>query len=315
MWAADRAPRRQSPQRTSRRIKESKKMLELTAAPVLEHRANLGEGAIWDHHKQLLYWVDINNNHVFVFDPKTNTNTTIDVHDRPGTIVPRSSGGMMIALPRGFASIDTTTGLVKYEREVPTKPNLRFNDGKCDPQGRFWAGTISNEGRPGGASLYRLDHDLSHRRMLEDVTNSNGIVWSHDSTTMYYIDTPTRRVDAFDFDAATGAISNRRPAIYVDPALGHPDGMTIDKDGMLWVALYGGGKVARFDPVSGQHIGTVHVPGARNITSVAFGDADLRTLYITTAAQGADLETHPRSGHLFAVKTPVSGVPAVGFKG
>jgi sugar lactone lactonase YvrE len=278
----------------------------------------LGEGAIWDAKRQVLYWVDIERCELHLFDPVSITDRAINVGQRVGTVVPRASGGVMLALDHGFASLDTRSERLEMLHDPETHlPNNRFNDGKCDPAGRFWAGTIALDERPGVGSLYRLDANLSVHKMLEGVTVSNGIVWTLDRSKMYYIDTPTRRVDVFDYDHASGSISNRRVAVRVPQEMGYPDGMTMDSEGMLWVALWQGGKVVRWDPRDGRLLQTVDVP-ASNVTSCAFGGAALDKLYITTAlitVSPRDLERQPLAGGLFRVDVGVTGLPAFEFAG
>ena len=223
----------------------------------------------------------------------------------------------MLAVQHGFAAFDPRTGRVEpWSNPEEHLPQNRFNDGKCDPAGRFWAGTLSLNRQPGAASLYCLDPDGGVRTMLRGLTNSNGIAWSLDRTAMYHIDTPTRRVTAYDYDVATGEIENPRTAIVVPPEAGKPDGMTIDAEGMLWIALWKGGCVGRWDPHSGA-IGDDCRP-ARQTTSCAFGGPGLRDLYITTARIGlseADLAGQPHAGGLFRARPGVAGVPAFEFAG
>ena len=224
----------------------------------------------------------------------------------------------MVAVHHGFASLDLETERMKIladpEQDVPEN---RFNDGKCDPAGRFWAGTLSLQGKRGTCNLWRLDADLSVHKMLEGVSVSNGIVWTADCTTMYYVDTPTRRVDRFDYNHGAGEITNRSVAVRIPDGLGLPDGMTIDSEGMLWVCLWQGGKVSRWDPVTGELLGTIDLP-ASNVTSCAFGGEDLDQLYITTARITIDeeqLKEQLLAGGLFRADVGVTGVPAFEFAG
>jgi len=224
----------------------------------------------------------------------------------------------MVALRRGLGSLDLATGNIEiFANPEADKPANRFNDGKCDPAGRFWAGTL---GPRGEAALYRLDVDHSLHTMVTGVSTSNGLVWSADAKLFYYIDTPTGRVDAFDYDLGTGNISNRRPAVVPDSALpGRPDGMTIDADGMLWVAFWGGAAVIRYDPKTGKMLEKAAVPGAKHSSSCAFGGKDLQTLFITSAKAGVkpdQLAEQPNAGHLFAVRIAnTRGVPALEYRG
>jgi sugar lactone lactonase YvrE len=289
-----------------------------SAELVLDAKAVLGEGAIWDAGCGVLYWVDIMGCSVHVYDPSTGQDRAIDVGQYVGTVVPRQSGGLMLGLHHGFASLDLETGQVEIvaDPEQHLSGN-RFNDGKCDPAGRFWAGTLALEGTPEVASLYRLDADLSVHKMLGEVSCSNGLVWTLDNQTMYYIDTLLRRVDAFDYDLNTGDISGRRTAFEVPSEMGFPDGSTLDSEGMLWVALWQGGGVSRWNPATGELLQVIKVP-APNVTSCAFGGPNLDRLYITTARIGMDKEAlgkHPLAGGLFQVDAGVTGMPAFGFAG
>ena len=224
----------------------------------------------------------------------------------------------MLALHHGFGSLDLDTERVEIvaspEQVVPAH---RFNDGKCDPAGRFWAGTLALDGTPEVASLYRLDADKSVHKMLGQVTCSNGIVWTLDNKTMYYIDTALRRVDVFDYDLESGDISGRRTAFAVPSEMGYPDGSTLDSEGMLWVALWQGGAVSRWNPGTGELLQVVKVP-APNVTSCAFGGLGLDRLYITTARNGMSEEAlaeYPLAGGLFCADVGVTGMPAFGFAG
>jgi len=284
----------------------------------VDAQAALGEGAIWHARRNVLYWVDIDAGEVHVYDPATGADRAIGVGQKVGTVVPRASGGVMVAVEEGFAHLDLDTGDLTLVCDPPEhNPALRFNDGKCDPAGRFWAGTITGRDNAGAAGLYCLFADRTTRRMLTGVTNSNGICWSLDATTMYYIDTATAQVSAFDYDAATGEIGNRRTVITVPGSIGHPDGMTIDAQGMLWIAHWGGWSVNRWDPVSGQHLESIPVP-ADHVSSCAFGGPELDTLYVTTARGGLgdeQLAEQPHAGGLFRVRMDVRGVPAFEFAG
>jgi sugar lactone lactonase YvrE len=284
------------------------------AEVLLETHCSLGEGAIWDDQAQQLYWVDIDGKTVFVYDPATGTNTPHVLPGRPGTVVKRASGGLAVAMEHAFAAFDPATGKVTTLAEPEKgREGFRMNDGKCDPAGRFWAGSL-----PKPSFLWRLDADHTAHQMLEDVACSNGIVWTRDRKTMLYIDTPTMKVDAFDYDDATGAIANRRAVVKIGPGVGAPDGCTIDAEDKLWIAMWGGGAVLRYDPVSGKQLEKIEIPGASHITSCAFGDQDLQTLYITCA--GGTNEKHrqefPNAGNLFKVRiSSTRGVPAAAYAG
>jgi sugar lactone lactonase YvrE len=290
----------------------------MLAELVLDAKATLGEGAIWHGREQRLYWVDITAGLLHAFTPADGSDRVFNVGQMVGAVVPRARGGVMLALHHGFAAFDLESGkLTPWSDPESDLPRNRFNDGKCDRAGRFWAGTISLDRDPGAASLYCLDSDGRVRTMVQGVTNSNGIAWSLDRTTMYYIDTPTRRVAAYDYDLASGQIGNSRTVITVPADAGKPDGMTVDAQGMLWIALWDGGGVSRWDPRTGARLDTVDVP-ARRVTSCAFGGPELDELYITTARIGlteADLVHQPKAGGLFRARPGVAGVSAFEFAG
>ena len=283
---------------------------------VLDARAELGEGAIW--YDDVLYWVDITPGKVCIYDPATNANREIGVGQMVGTVVPRARGGLALAVEEGFALLDPDTGeLTPLANPEAGIPGNRMNDGKCDPAGRFWAGTMNrNEDGPTGG-LYRMDADHTVHRKLENVSISNGIVWSGDGRTMYYIDTPTCAVAAFDYDPEHGEISNRRTAITVPESLGWPDGMTIDEEDHVWIAMWGGSAVTHWDPRTGKHLGSCEVP-ASQVTSCAFGGPTLDELYVTSARAGLNedqLGREPHAGGLFKARPGARGVPAFAFQG
>jgi len=289
-----------------------------TAELVYDAKAELGEGPIWHSPTQVLYWVNILQGQLHIFDPATGDDRKMVLGQPVGTVVPRKTGGVMVALQNGFASLDLGTAeLTIIHDPEPHLPGNRFNDGKCDPAGRFWAGTMPfNEGGPLG-SLYCMDIDHSVRRVLEGVAISNGLVWSHDRSTMHFIDSPTKVVAAFDYDESAGLISNRRVAINIPLGSGVPDGMAIDADGMVWVAHFGGSRVTRWNPTTGELLDTIGVP-ATQVTACAFGGPDLDQLYITTASFGLDadaLTQQPDAGGLFVASPGVKGVEAFEFAG
>ena len=289
---------------------------------VLDAKATLGEGAIWVAEYQRLFWVDIEGRRIFSYHPATGENHGWDVGQRVGTVVPRARGGLMLALHEGFAEFDPGTGRVTMRPRPPEfDPALaRFNDGKCDPNGRFWAGTMVFDKKQAGelpGKMYRLDHDGSIHVMWRGVGTSNGIAWSLDRRTLYYIDTALVRVDAFDYDDASGAVARRRPVITIPPGMGRPDGSTLDAEGMLWIAMWDGARVTRWDPDNGRLLQSISLPVAR-VTSCAFGGPELDTLYITSARLGltADqLIAQPLAGGLFKVGPGLRGLRAPAFQG
>ncbi len=266
--------------------------------------ALLGEGPVWDAHRQCICWVDILNGHIHEFTPTRNTYRQIQVNDMVGAVALRTNGHFIAALKSGLAFVNRDTGAVQmlHHPEVHL-PGNRFNDGKCDPAGRFWVGTMALSEEPGAGSLYMIEKDLSHSRKIEGVTISNGMAWSPDHKTFYYIDTPTMEVVAYDYDIRTGEIAGKRTAITIPENQGFPDGMTIDREGMLWIAHWDGWQVTRWDPGAGTQLLSLSLPVAR-VTSCTFGGADFQDLYITTARVGLteeQLAQQPLAGRLFVV--------------
>ena len=287
-----------------------------TAELVLNARASCGEGPIWADDR--LYWVDIPEGAVHVFDPRTGKNASTYTGEMVGTVVPRASGGVAVAAQQGFCGLDLDTGkLTVLNDPEADNPDTRFNDGKCDPAGRFWAGACPIDEESPIGTLYRLDADHTAHAQVRRLQIPNGIVWSLDNTTMYYIDTLTRRVDAFDYDHATGEAANRRVAFAIPESMGLPDGMSIDANGHLWIGMWGGYGVTHWNPETGEHLGKVEIPAAQ-VTACAFGGPDLDDLYITSARRGRtapELKNEPHAGGLFRAKVGVQGVPACAFAG
>ena len=279
--------------------------------------ADIGEGPVWDEIEGVLHWVDILAGVIHRFEPDTGRDTTISVGQPVGAVVPRAGGGLALAVRDGFALMDPSGTIRLVARVEEDLASNRMNDGKCDAEGRFWAGTTDEEdSRAGAGALYRLDTSLVVTRMLGGVTLSNGLDWSPDGSTMYHIDTPTHGVDAYDFDRSTGEILNRRRLIDVEPGQGSPDGMTVDADGYLWIALWDGGRLRRYSP-SGLLDRVISLPVSR-ITSCAFGGPDLEDLYVTSARRGLSwsiLQEQPLAGSLFRLRPGVRGLPPHRFRG
>ena len=284
---------------------------------VLDEVAQLGEGALWNHFNNTLLWIDIEGKKLHVFDPKTKQNQSIVLDQRIGTVVPINETEVLVALKDGIYQLNTQTEVLeKMAEPEPGRTDNRFNDGKCDPNGRFWVGTMSMNGRDNQGALYCVHPDFSVEKKIDSVSISNGIVWSLDKTKMYYIDTPTKKVVEYQYDNATGAISAPRDAIVIPDSLGFPDGSTLDAEGMLWIAMWNGHSLTRWNPQTGVLLQRLEVP-ALNVTSCAFGGENLDVLYITTAFLGMNENQqaqYPLAGQLFAVKPGVKGVSASFFK-
>lgn len=278
-------------------------------------RAHLGEGPVWDARTETLYWVDILEKRIYA-----NADVLLQADEFIGCVAPRQKGGLIFTKQSSFWMLDQTPStpasaqpnLIRALSHEPA--NNRFNDGKCDPRGRFLAGTMDlNESNPTG-SLYSLDRE-SITQLLGDITISNGLAWSPDYKTFYYIDTPTREVRAFDYDLGSGAIANPRRVIYVPESLGWPDGMTSDMQGNLWIAMWGGAKLTKWNPDTGELLENIPVP-ARNVSSCVFGGKHMNELYITSARKGLDqaaLDQYPLTGGVFRLQTEVEGMPTFAF--
>jgi sugar lactone lactonase YvrE len=294
----------------------------LRADLVLDARDELGEGPVWNAADGVLEWVDITGSRLQRFDPRTGRHTVRDLGMHIGAFAPRASGGHIVAVAAGFGVLDGDSDEVRVVAPViADDPDVRMNDGACDPRGRFWAGTMAYDLRAGGGMLYRLDADWSVHTVLTGVTCSNGLDWSDDGTTMYYVDSFAYSVDAFDYDDDTGAVHARRRVVEVpdDPAVPMgmvvPDGMCLDAEGCIWVAAHGSGEVRRFDG-RGNLLAVVDVD-APAVTSIAFGGDDLGDLYITSghAFAPGDPRERDSEGGLFRCRPGVRGRAATPFAG
>lgn len=290
-------------------------MAETTVQTVGNRVSQWGEGPIWwESH---LWYVDIEGKELVRLNPATGEETAWPVGERIGTVVPRRSGGVVYAGDMGISTFDPETGAKQNlaDPEPDKRPENRFNDGKCDPEGRFWAGTISLVKKTGNANLYMLDPAGQLHTKVTGVTNSNGLAWNAAADTFFYIDTPTKKIRAYDYDRATGEISGMR--VIIDTlALGltaSPDGMTIDAEDKLWVAFCHGGCVARLDPATGQCLTKVDLPAVET-TACAFGGPNLERLFVTTGLKKGGGE--PDGGKVFVIDgLGVQGVPAFAYAG
>lgn len=278
--------------------------------PVGQHLSIWGEGPLW-HQNRLLY-VDIEAYKILAYHPDTQEEKIWNVGERVGTVVPRAGGGLVWAGDSGFHFLDESTGLsTPVGDPEPELPENRFNDGKCDPAGRLWAGSICLKKQP-DAALYCLHTDLRIEKKFSPVTNSNGIVWTRDGATMYYIDTPSKKIRAFDFDVSSSAISNERVLWDTQEDPSSPDGMTIDSEDRLWIAFCHGAKVVCYDPATSSVVEQIDFP-ALETTACAFGGPELRDLYVTTGLKPGLAE--PLAGRLFVCRPGAQGVAAAAFAG
>lgn len=277
--------------------------------PIFELQTNLGEGPVWNPSNNELYWVDINTGRyhkAILPDGKVETFT---IGQRLGALALREQGGLVLAVENGFGFFEEQTQefTLLDNFEAYNTPEIRFNDGAVDPKGRFFAGTMDREERRPIGKLYRLNQDHTLQQLEENIYISNGMGWSLDHQTFFYIDTLTHCVAAYDYDLETGSITNRRVFIQFSKNE-YPDGMTIDSEGGFWIAFWGAAKIGHFD-AKGQRIEDIPVP-ALQPTSCCFGGPDMTTLFITSATRGLSeqqMQEMPLNGRLFMMETKVKG--------
>jgi sugar lactone lactonase YvrE len=280
----------------------------LEAEVAVPAQCELAEGPVWDVGRGLLRWVDILSGHVHTADPVTGAHTWFATGDQVGSVGLTRSGGLVLAVTDGFALAEADGGQLRRVGEFRTdRTAVRFNDGKPDPWGNFCAGTMAYADHGPPCSLYRLSPDGAVAEVVGDVGLSNGLDWSDDRTAFYYVDTSSGGVDLFDTDPDTGTLSDRRRFVTVG---GTPDGLTLDAEGCVWVAVWDSAEVQRYTP-DGRLDTVVRLP-VRQVTSAGFGGRDLDTLFITTAREdltAADLREQPHAGDVFACTPGVTGRP------
>ena len=283
----------------------------------LDIKASLGECPVWSVDEQALYWVDINAPSLNRFDPATGLNTAWPMPQSIGCFALRKQGGFVVALRDGIWLASRNGTLERKVADAPYDPaHHRFNDGRADAKGRFWAGSMNENRDASTAVLYRFDADTRLTPVVRNMTISNGLAFSPDGRTMYHADTPTLKVDAYDFDIDAGTIANRRVFARFTGATDRPDGGAVDSEGFYWSAFYRGGKVVRLSP-QGERVAEYAVP-AMCPTMCAFGGLDLKTLYVTSARQMREpdeLVRLPLSGGIFAMRVDAAGMPEPKFAG
>jgi sugar lactone lactonase YvrE len=276
----------------------------------------LGEGPFWDERSDELLRVDIARGLIHAWDPVSRRAARHELAGEVSAVLPRAQApGWVVAVGHRLLLRDGDGQRPLAAVEL-RRPDNRFNDCKCDPQGRVWAGTMSKRRAPGTAALYRLAAGGEIERAIAGTTISNGLAWSPAGDRMYFIDSTTQRIDVLDFDAASGDVADRRALVRVDPRDGLPDGMTVDAEGGLWVCLFGGGAVRRYSP-EGALEAAIALP-VTNPTSPVFGGADLRTLYVTSARHRLSpdqLAVEPLAGAVLALRPGVRGLPGNRFAG
>jgi len=277
----------------------------------------LGEGPWWDAATGILLWVDIDGRLLQRFDPRSGRTSGRELDQAASAVAARAGGGLALAMEDGVWITESDAGVARRLVAIEAGDALtRMNDAACDRAGRLWVGSMARDGQPRAGALYRVGQDGSVERVLDGVSISNGIDWSPDDRIMYYVDSALRRVDILDYDLATGRASGRRTLIELPDDAGLPDGLTVDAEGYLWVAMWEGWSVRRYSP-TGDLDRIVRLPVSK-VTSCAFGGADLGDLYITSASSGlsdAEQEDQPLAGGLFAVRPGVRGREATPFGG
>lgn len=287
----------------------------MRAELLLNAQASLGEGPAWDEKSGTLYWVDILGKRVHAW--KDGWEDFLQLDETIGCLAPRREGGLAAALKDSIWFLDWTNGKRTMLASVSESPTNRFNDGKCDPAGRLLAGTMDMEEKAPSGALYSLTAGQSPRKLLDGLRISNGLAWSPDYRVFYHIDTPTCQVRAFDYDLETGEISNQRVAIEIPSGMGWPDGMTSDREGSLWIALWGGSRISRWNPATGKQEVEIAIP-APHVTACVFGGPQRNTLFVTSARTGLEeavLAEYPLSGGVFQIQTQTEGMPTFSFAG
>jgi sugar lactone lactonase YvrE len=281
----------------------------MNAELIFDARATLGEGPVWDAKTQTLYWLDILEKRIYA-----DNELFAELDDLIGCMSLCKNGHFILGKRASFVDFEPATAQQTILFALNESADNRMNDGKCDPSGRFVAGTMNMNENGATGRLYSVDNQ-NIRTLLSGVTISNGMAWSPDHKTFYYIDTPTREIKAFDYDVSTGEIANQRVPIRIPQSMGWPDGMTSDMQGNLWIAMWGGAQVTKWNPKKGELLETISVP-ALHTSSCVFGGKDRNELFITSARyhmSEADIEKYPLSGGLFKVITNVEGMGTFEF--
>ena len=280
----------------------------MKAELALQFKAEVGEGPIWDSATQELIFIDVTQGLIHRFNPKYSSLSTIEIGTHIGAVGLMDQFFYIGAIRDGFATINRQSGEISYLSKVLDDLDTRFNDGKCDPFGNFVAGTMRYEPEMGTAALYSLVPNGNVKRLLEGIGLSNGLCWDSSGTTLFYIDTLTRQIAKFDYDPTLGIIGNRKVLYEFSPSSGSPDGMTIDLEGNLWVALWGGSRIVQINS-NGQLTCEIPLPVSQP-TSVGFGGKDMNQLFITSACyhlNEVNLKKEPHAGSVFVVEVGIPG--------
>jgi sugar lactone lactonase YvrE len=289
-----------------------------TVSIALDAHADLGEGPRWHTTERRLYWVDINRNELHRFDPASGLNEVRRFDQPVGCFAFRKAGGFLLAMKEGLVTLADWAGdpVPFGEQILADQPDLRFNDGRTDPAGRFWVGSVNTAKSAHDATLYRVDADGTITWIESDMLTCNGASFNAAGTAFRHADTPSHALRAYDVNPASGTLSNRRIIHQFEQGTGRPDGGSFDAQGCYWSALFDGGRVVRLSP-EGDILQTVVLPVSRP-TMIAFGGEDLRTAYVTSARTGlspADLATQPHAGAILSFAVDVPGLPEVPFAG
>lgn len=293
------------------------KIISNKANLLVDAKATLGEGPVWDWKKKLLFWVDIEGCILHSHNRANGENHRYTFDHMIGAAAPTRSGKILLAFESGLASFDLKAGRLNWHYVLENHDhNMRFNDGKVSPKGDFWIGSMHKQFHSKTGNLYGVSPDFRTTIKISKTTISNGMAWTSDRKKFFFIDSPTYQICSYDYDNKTGQISNKKTAIEIPEGYGAPDGMCIDAEDMLWIAHWGGSCVRRWNPLTAQLVEEVHV-AAPHVTSCCFGGEDLKTLYITTARSGLNkmqLKNFPLSGGLFEYRLSVSGKQITYFK-
>lgn len=273
-----------------------------------------GEGPHWDAKTRRLLCMDVLAGDIMAVD----LDGVVSRYNTPFAVTSvirnRTSGGFIVATEHGLVAADEALSHFVPLAELTADQDIRTNDGGCDPYGAFVIGTMAYDTREGGGSVYHISPNHEVTTLHAPVSISNGVQWTKDGNRVYYIDTPTRRVDVFDVESGTGGWSNRRTHITVNLSSGFPDGMAIDEEDGVWVALWGAGAVARYDG-TGRLVETINIPGVTQVSSCAFGGENRDILFVTTSRQGLNDRDEPSAGALFAVQTDSRGAIPFAYAG
>lgn len=286
-------------------------MLTEQAITLFPSQCILAEGPMWHKERFSCFWVDIESGVLYEYNWQSKNINSWSFDYKLSLVLQAKENEVILALNRSIARFDLTTEKLEWVVDLESGlPNNRCNDGACDGKGRIWVGTMDMDCKEGAAALYCIGHDGVPEKKLDNITISNGLAWTQDNKTFYYIDTPTQNVQSFSFDENTGNIDFGKTVIQIPKEMGSPDGMAIDEEGMLWIAHYGGFGIFRWDPKTGKLLEKIDLP-VPNVTSCAFVGENLDTLLITTARENMreeDLIKYPESGNVFYVEVKVKGV-------